>query len=228
VGTILPAGATAPFIDPTQVHYMGHSMGAIVGTGFLALMPLLGQQVLSATLANPGGEFVYLGIESPTFGPPAIAGLEEASGGLLTPGTTAFAQYLRDSQSIIDSGDPWNYIQLAVAFTPIHMVEVVGTNPPPAGCNAQAPANGCPDQVVPNDATDRLISTGGFAQASPPGIGLGSVPIHAVVKFTAGKHQSFLDPTLSAAATEEMQTEAVAFAATNGLALPVTPGAPVQ
>jgi hypothetical protein len=212
VGSItLPAPATAPYIDHTKVHFMGHSMGAIIGAGFLAVMPPTA--VLSATLANPGGQFIYLGIESPTFGPPTIAGIEQASQGLLTPGTTIFAQYARDLQSVIDSGDPWNFIALASLRHPIHMIEVIG--PPPDG-------------VVPNDSTDRLIAPGGFTQASPPGVAPGTTPLHKVVKFTAGNHSSFLLPTASSAATVEMQTEAVTFAVTNGLALPVTPGAPVQ
>jgi pimeloyl-ACP methyl ester carboxylesterase len=211
VGSItLSAPATAPYIDYTKVHFMGHSMGAIIGTGFLAVMPPAA--VLSATLANPGGQFIYLGVESPTFGPPTIAAIQKASGGLLTPGTTIFAQYTRDLQSVIDSGDPWNFIALASLRHPIHMIEVIG--PPP-------------DSVVPNDSTDRLIGAGGFTQASPPGVA-GTAPLHKVVKFTAGNHSSFLLPTASSAATVEMQTEAVSFAVTNGMALPVTPGAPVQ
>jgi pimeloyl-ACP methyl ester carboxylesterase len=227
VGTItLPSPASAPYVDPANVHYIGHSQGAIVGGAFLAVMPT--QAVLSATLANPGGEFIYLGIESPTYGPVFIPGLEKASGGLLTPGTTPFALFARDAQTVVDSGDPWNFIALASTLHPIHMIEVVGTTPPPAGCNPQTPPAGCPDQVVPNDATDRLISTGGFTQASPPGVPLGTTPLHKVVKFTAGVHASFLQPTASLAATEEMQSEAVAFAVADGFALPVTPGAPVQ
>ena len=231
VGTItLPSPATAPYIDPFNVHFIGHSQGAIIGTGFLAVMPH--QAILTATLANPGGKFAYLGIESPTFGPPTIAGLEKASNGLLTPGTTPFAQYIRDSQSILDAGDPLNFIGLAALQHPIHMIEVVGTTPPPAGCNPQTPPAGCPDQVVPNDATDLLITAGGFTQVHPPGAGNpapGSPPLPpSVVRFTAGVHSSFLDPTASSAAFFEMQTEAVTFAATDGTYLPVTPGAPVQ
>jgi pimeloyl-ACP methyl ester carboxylesterase len=229
IGSIaLPAPATAPYVNPSNVHFVGHSMGAIIGVGFLAVMPP--QAILTATLANPGGKFVYLGIESPTFGPPTIAALEQASNGLLTPGTTPFAQYLRDGQSVIDAADPWNFIGLAALQHPIHMIEVVGTTPPPAGCNAQAPAAGCPDQVVPNDSTDRLIEAGGFTQVHPPGAGPSATPLPpSVVKFTAGTHASFLDPTAgSAPATIEMQTEAATFAATNGTYLPVTPGAPVQ
>jgi len=213
VGTIaLPAPAAAPYVDPTKVHYMGHSQGAIVGTAFLAVMPPAA--VVSATLANPGGEYIYLGLESPTFGPIFIPGLEEASGGLLTPGTTPFATFARDAQTVIDSGDPWNYIALAAAQHPIHMIEIVGTTPPPAVCNPQQPAAGCPDQVVPNDATDRLVAAGGFAQAHAPGAGSpapGSPPLHEVVRFTAGVHSSFLSPAASLAVTEEMQLEAVSF-----------------
>ncbi|HYC08706.1 MAG TPA: hypothetical protein VEC10_03655 [Steroidobacteraceae bacterium] len=227
VGKItLPAPAAAPYINPAEVHYIGHSQGAIIGGAFLAVMPT--QAVLTATLANPGGEFIYIGIESPTYGPIFLPGLAEASGGLLTPGTTPFALFARDAQTVVDSGDPWNFIALASAQHPIHMIEVVGTTPPPANCNPQTPPAGCPDQVVPNDATDRLIAAGGFTQASPPGVPLGTTPLHKVVKFTAGVHASFLSPTASLAATEEMQMEAVAFALAGGLALPVTPGAPVQ
>jgi len=229
VGTItLPSPATAPYINPFNVHFIGHSQGSIIGTGFLAVMPP--KAILTGTLANPGGKFAYLAIESATFGPPTIAALEQASNGLLTPGTTPFAQYIRDGQSVFDAADPWNFIGLAALQHPIHMIEVVGTNPPPPGCNAQAPAPGCPDQVVPNVATDRLILTGGFTQVHPPGAGPSATPLPpSVVKFTAGTHSSFLDPTAgSAPATLEMQTEAVTFAATGGTYLPVSATAPVQ
>jgi hypothetical protein len=211
----LPAPASAPYIDPTKAHYMGHSMGGIVGPGFLAVMPA--QAVLTATLANPGGQFVYLGIESPTFGPPTLAGLAKASNGLLTPGTTIFAQYERDAQTVLDSGDPWNFIAQAAALHPVHLIQIVGTTPPPAGCNPNAPPAGCPDQVVPNDSTARLISAGGFAQAHFPGVA-GATPLHAFVNFTQGVHASFLDPTDNLAVTEEMQLEAVSF---TGQAIPL-------
>ena len=218
VATIqLPAPATAPYIDPTKVHYMGHSLGAIVGPGFLTAMSLLPvPPVLSVTLANPGGKFVYLGAESPTIGPIVLPKLEEASNGLLTPGTTPYAQYLRDLQTVIDSGDPWNYIAAAAATHPIHIIQVVGSSPQPAGCNANSPPpTWCPDQVVPNDATARIIATGGFTQAHPPGAA--GAALHSFVNFTAGRHQSFVDPRSDKAVTEEMQLEAISF---TGQAIP--------
>ena len=218
VATIqLPAPATAPYIDPTKVHYMGHSLGAIVGPGFLTAMSLLPvPPVLSVTLANPGGKFVYLGAESPTIGPIVLPKLEEASNGLLTPGTTPYAQYLRDLQTVIDSGDPWNYIAAAAATHPIHLIQVVGSTPQPAGCNpGSPPPTWCTDQVVPNDATARIIATGGFTQAHPPGAA--GADLHAFVNFTAGRHQSFVDPRADLAVTEEMQLEAISF---TGQAIP--------
>jgi hypothetical protein len=217
VGTILPAGATAPYIDPTSVHYIGHSQGAIVGPGFLTAISLLPvPPVLSVTLANPGGKWVYLGIESPTFGPPALAKLEAASNGLLTPGTTPFAQYVRDVQTVLDSGDPWNYIAAAAASHPIHLIQVVGSTPQPAGCGPDSPPPmWCADQVVPNDATARIIETGGFTQAHPPGAA--GPDLHAFVNFTAGRHQSFVDPRVDQAVTQEMQLEAISF---TGQAIP--------
>jgi len=232
VGTIaLPAPATAPYINPFNVHFIGHSEGSIIGTAFVAVMPP--KALLTATLANPGGKYAYLAlIESPYFAPPLTSGLEKASHGLLTPGTTPFANYVRDLQSVSDSFDPWNFIGLGALQHPIHMIEVVGSTPPPAVCNPQAPAPGCPDQLVTNASTDRLIAAGGFTQVHAPGVGNpapGSPPLPpSVVKFTAGQHGSFLNPGPSSAATLEMQTEAVTFAATDGTYLPVAPGAPVQ
>jgi hypothetical protein len=230
VGTItLPAPATAPYIDAANVHFMGHSQGSIVGPGFLAAISLLPvPPVLSVTLANPGGKWVYLGVESPTFGPPAIAQLEKASNGLLTLGTTPFAQYERDVQTVLDSGDPWNYIATASATHPIHLIQVIGSTPTnPPDCNANSPPPmWCTDQVVPNDATARIIATGDFTQAHFPGVA--GADLHPFVNFTAGVHASFVDPRADGAVTQEMQLEAVSFTGqaipAAGVLTPTTPG----
>jgi hypothetical protein len=222
----LPAPATAPYIDSTRIHYMGHSQGAIEGPGFLAVMapnPVINLQ--TATLASPGGQYLYLALESPTFGPQLIAGLEKQSNGLLTPGTTLFANYERDFQSVLDSGDPWNFIALAAELHPIHIIQVVGSTPPPAGCNPETPPDGCPDQVVPNDSTARLLSAGGFAQAHYPGVA-GATALHVFVNFTEGVHASFLDPTYNLAVTEEEQLEAVTFTGQAIPALGIAPTTP--
>lgn len=209
-------------VNAASIHFLGHSLGAITGGTLLAVVP--SSQLGSATLANPGGEVTQLLRDSPSFGPVISAGL--ASQGL-APGTTLYEQWWRDAQTVVDSGDPVNFIALSAAGHPIHLIQVVGTSPPPLGCNPAAPAAGCPDQVIPNSATQRLIVAGGLTQVHPPGAA-GTSPLHVFVNFTAGTHGSVLDPTASPAATVEMQTEAIAFALSGGTQLPVSATAPVQ
>jgi pimeloyl-ACP methyl ester carboxylesterase len=196
-------------INASSIHYLGHSLGGIVGG---TLMGVVGSGVGTATLAMPGGEVAQLLRDSPTFAPVINAGLA-AQG--LQQGTTLYEQFFRDAQTVVDAGDPINFIALATASHPIHLIQVVGS------------ATSLPDQVVPNSATQRLILAGGLTQVHPPGAG-GTTALHVYVNFTAGAHGSILDPTSSPAATTEMQTEAIAFALTSGTALPVSVTAPVQ
>jgi pimeloyl-ACP methyl ester carboxylesterase len=211
-------------VNPAAIHYLGHSLGAIEGGTFMGVIPAA--QVGTATLAMPGGEVAQLLRDSPTFAPLINAGL--AAKGLL-PGTTLYEQFFRDAQTVVDAGDPINFIALATTNHPIHLIQVAGsaTPPPAALCIVQPTPAGCPDQVVPNSATQRLIVAGGLTQVHPPGAG-GTSALHVYVNFTAGTHGSILDPTSSPAATAEMQTEAIAFALTAGTQLPVSALAPVQ
>jgi pimeloyl-ACP methyl ester carboxylesterase len=222
-------------INPLSIHYLGHSLGGIVGGTLMGV--LRPADVGTATLANPGGEVAQLLRDSPTFGPLINAGL--AAQGLLQ-GTTLYEQWWRDAQTVLDSGDPINFIALAAINHPIHLIQVVGsaTPPPAVVCLAQPTPSGCPDQVVPNSSTQRLILAGGLSQVHPPGAA-GTTALHVYVNFTAGVHGSILDPTCGVkpplsppaecvAATREMQTEAIAFALTSGTQLPVSALAPVQ
>ena len=210
-------------IDPTAIHFLGHSLGAIVGATFMGVISP--NEVGTATLANPGGEIAQLLRDSPSFAPEINAGL--AAQGLLQ-GTTLYEQFLRDAQTAIDAGDPINYIALASAHHPLHVIQVVGsaTPPSPAACTARPTPAGCPDQVVPNSATQRLILAGGLTQVHPPGAA--GAQLDAFVNFTAGTHGSIIDPTSSPAASAEMQREAIVFALTSGTQLPVSALAPVQ
>lgn len=215
-GAVIANAGNATIFAAGKTHYLGHSLGAIVGAVFLAAVP--SSEVSTGTLANPGGEISTLLIDSPTFGPQINAGLA-AQG--LTPGTTLYAQFFRDSQTVVDAGDPINYIGLATAQHPIHLLQVVGSSPPPATCNPAAPANGCPDQVVPNSATQALISASAYGPAAAAGtltrITAGQAPvvsnpagIRGYVNFVEGDHGSVIDDVVPAV-TVEMQTEAISF-----------------
>lgn len=201
-------GDTTPDIDPTRIHFLGHSLGGIVGTTFLGVTS--GAQVRTATLAMPGGEIAQLLRDSPTFGPRINAGL--AAQGLV-PGTTLYNQFFRDAQTAVDSGDPINYAAAAAAARPIHLIQVVGGGAV------------LPDQVVPNSATQRLIDRMGLTRvtaATPPGTTRG------FVNFIVGDHGSILSPAASGAATAEMQTETLLFAAGLGATITITNPAVVQ
>jgi hypothetical protein len=204
-------------IDPARIHFLGHSLGGIVGGVYLGATPA--PNIVTATLAMPGGRIANLLRESPTFGPRIIQGLT-AQG--LPPGTTLFEQFFRDAQTVIDSADPANYITAAVTARPTHIIQVVGDGTPATR-----------DQVVPNTATAYLINAAGGAitQITRPGAAgpLVNPSGHRVfVNFVAGDHASILLPTASAAATQEMQTESVSFAASAGVAINVAVPAVIQ
>jgi pimeloyl-ACP methyl ester carboxylesterase len=200
-------------IDMTNVHFVGHSLGGIVGAVYLGVMPA--SDVSTATLAMAGGGIAQLLLDSPEFGPRIIAGLQ-AQG--IQQGTTLFAQFFRDAQTAVDSGDPINFIAAAVAHHPLHLLQVVGGGSVP------------PDQVVANSATLRLILAANLQRVVvPPNAALPyafiwNQPAAAqrpgfYVNFTAGDHGSIIDPTASRAATAEMQAETVLFALGNPLAM---------
>ncbi len=195
----LTGDATAD-IDGTRIHFVGHSLGGIVGGTYLGVAT----SVRSATLAMPGGMIAQLLQDSPTFGPRINAGLQ-AQG--LVPGTTLYNQFFRDAQTVVDSGDPLNYAEAAAAACPIHLIQVVGGGAV------------LPDQVVPNSATQRLIDAMGLTQVSTLGANLVS---HGYVNFVSGDHGSILSPAASLDATREMQTETVLFAASIGTAIVIT------
>jgi pimeloyl-ACP methyl ester carboxylesterase len=219
--TIANAGGV-PIFAAAPSHYLGHSLGAIIGTVFMGVVPAT--EVSTATLASPGGKVSTLLIDSPSFAPLINQGLA-AQG--LTPGTTLYAQFFRDAQTAVDAGDPVNYISLATAQHPIHLLQVVGSTPAPANCTPSAPANGCPDQVVPNSATQAMITASPYGPAAAagalmripapaaPGPLLNPNGFRAYVNFIEGDHGSIIDDVVPAV-TAEMQGEAISFAASNG------------
>jgi pimeloyl-ACP methyl ester carboxylesterase len=212
-------------VNPSGIHYLGHSLGAIEGTSFMAVVNATGSGpvINTATLASPGGVLTTLLENSPTFAPVINAGLE-AQG--LQPGTTLYAQFFRDAQTAIDAGDPVNFVGLATAQHPIHLMQVVGGGPDAASPNGMSP----PDQVVPNSATQALIAASAYGPAgaggtltriaSPPGTP--PIPLigpaggfHAYVNFVLGDHGSIIDGVVPPV-TFEMQGEAISFALSNG------------
>lgn len=203
------ATVDAVAFDDSAIHFVGHSLGAIVGTAALGAT----DAVSSATLAMPGGGIARLLDASATFAPRIRAGL--AAAGVAYP-SPAYDQFMFAAQTVIDSADPINHGVRAAANTPIHMISVVG----------DGDAN-LPDQVVPNASavsptagTDPLAAVMGLEAITETTTDAAGV--RGIVRFTEGDHGSILDPSASAAATVEMQTQMATFMATFGTTIPVT------
>jgi len=235
-------GDGTPDVDPTRIYFFGHSLGAIVGTPLLAVDGAL----RAAVLANPGGGLVGLLDASKSFGPLISAGLAAAG---VAEGSDDYETFLRFAQTVVDSGDPINYAAAARAAHAIDLIEVRGDtvvpNNAPSTCPSPLPEGifstsallaACPASATQDvtvearelSGTDALYQAMGLDVIGPltppvmtPDVRLDPNGIHAVVQFAVGTHGSVLDPSGFPAVTQEMQSEAAAFLASDGKCLPV-------
>ena len=189
--------------DDSNIAYSGISWGAMHGTDFSAIEPLVTRSFLSV----PGGGISRFLEFSPTFRPGIRAGL--ATKGVY-PGTKEYEQFFLAWQTIWDPADPINWAAEAATNTPILLHEVIN------------------DQVVPNAVpfaplagTEPLIKVMGLdayssTQLSPDGL-------RAAGRFVPpATHGSWLSPSDSPAAFFEMQTQAATFIGSFGGAVVVT------
>ncbi|RYD14131.1 MAG: lipase [Lysobacteraceae bacterium] len=213
------AASTFPGIDASTVHFVGQSLGSIVGTTFLATDP----NVYVGVLSVPGGGIARLLDGSPTFGPRIRAGLAQSG---VVAGTPTYDTFMAAAQTVIDSGDPINfagngtYLDQRVEHAELDfkkrilVQEVVGGGDVP------------PDQVIPNrvagaptSGTEPLIAALGLRAADASSMSIDG--IRAATRFIVGNHGSLLDPTASPAATVEMQGEMASMIASYGEVLQV-------
>jgi len=179
-----------PDIDPNRVHLVTLSFGGIASMAAVKFSP----EFRSATIADSGGVITRLVRESPQQYPAIRAKLEAL--GVAENSTIYNNVLMRDAQTVIDSGDPINFVRGAQLRVPMIMSKIIG------------------DTNVPNSAFDRLVLAGGFTQASAAGATAVGPGTGRFVAVTEGGHGSILYPPYSLAATKELQTEAVLFAAT--------------
>lgn len=199
-----------PDFDPSEVYFIGHSLGGMVGAVFLAQEPT----VKSAVLGMPGGGIAKLLDGSASFGPQIAAGL--AAKGVVK-GSAEYESFLGAAQTVIDSGDPINYAPATSSGRGVLLFEVVGDG-----------AGSLPDQVVPNNVlanapagtvpsplagTDPLATFMGLTRLTTTTAGLSQ---KAWMRFTTGDHASLLSPAASLAATTVMQEAMATFLASNG------------
>ena len=105
-------------MDSSMIYFVGHSLGAIVGTPFLALE----SDVRDAALAMGGSAVAKILDGSSSFGPVISGGL--AANGVLK-GTSDYESFLGAAQTVVDSADPVNYSLDAASYAlPLRTVAV--------------------------------------------------------------------------------------------------------
>ncbi|GFO56470.1 lysophospholipase VolA [Geomonas sp. Red276] len=149
-GALVAAGVAAA--PPTEISYVGLSLGSIVGTYYLAGNTTLSTSVppyTQATLNNdmkgflsvPGGRLAYLIKESPAFSGSINAGLASVG---INVGTPTYNQFFLLTQTVVDPADPASVTTPLASGLPsrlsgrVVMQEAVG------------------DQVIPNNSTRYL------------------------------------------------------------------------
>lgn len=144
-------------IDPDNIHFVGMSLGGIVGVPFVAL----DGAIETATFNVAGGGIAKILDGSPTFEPQITAGL--AQNGVVKPGGD-YEGFMIIAQTMVDSVDPINWVdEIVTAGTPVLVQEVVG-NGDVVGCLA---ANtGCADMVVPNNVFGPLGDAWGLVSGT--------------------------------------------------------------
>jgi len=185
-------------INTSQVHYAGHSLGGIVGPACIC------SEMKSYYLNVPGGPYSEIARVSPSFAPivnALLAGLNP----LLQPNTALYTQFFRETQALLDAGDPVNYVKKLAQDRPVLFSRVIG------------------DSTVPNSTNNYFFGTAGATMLATPAPGLYPVAAGApkFVSFLEGDHSSLLDPRASLATWLEMQTHAASLVATGGTAIQV-------
>jgi hypothetical protein len=180
-------GTTPVGVDPTQIHFLSHSIGAMVG----GVHVHFSNDTRTAILANPGGPVSLIAQDSGYFGPVA----KKLIGASAAPGSYNYNMVFRDVQAALDSADPYNHVKSAAQMHPVLLFEVKG------------------DQTIPNSSTDALIAAAGLTKAKTIGPNAVAAGAGRYTLFTQGYHGTLLSPSVSAAATVEMQKQAVLFGA---------------
>jgi len=186
-------------VNAAEKIFIGHSLGAIIGTSFLGFDDTINR----ASLGMGGGGIPRFLASSPAFAPLITAGLASAGIDLNSADGNAF---INAAQTVVDSIDPINHARAAGQNTIVHMMQING------------------DSVVLNNVpgfplvgTEPLARIMGLAQVSETTQGSG------FVKFSTGYHSSILNPAdanteddidaaTSLAVFQELQSQVAQFA----------------
>ena len=237
--TNLETAATDVNVQPdgsgSNVYYVGHSLGGILGTSLVTLVNGAAQETTignenivpftAAAFVTPGAGIAKLLENSPSIGARVLAGLGQSG---LTQGTSNLELFFNVSQASLDSVEPHNFAgSLVESGTQVYLNEIYGD-----GSNRATQ-----DQTIPVAAD--VAYAGNYT--APLGMALpaplaGTEPLIMqleaatitgnaaaetganVVRFTAGTHTTIIRPTdaTGEAVFADMATNIISFFADNG------------
>ena len=220
IGNEISGALTSADFDTANVQFVGQSLGAMSGLGFVQLANTLDLALPAdlavgrAALASPGGGIFPFLLDSPSFGE-LIIGTVLAGAGLTTADpvelqTATLLAFAFAAQTVIDGSDPSNFAPgLAALGTPVYMSEIVGGET----------VNDLPDQVIPNQSSFGGLTFGGTEPlAAFLGLenvnGANSGAESGIVRFDQGSHGSLLNGDV---ATAEMQAQVISFLSDLGI-----------
>lgn len=195
-------------LDTSRKAFVGHSLGAMVGTVLLSY----DTSFSSASLAMPGGGIARLLANSGSFSPQINGALMQSG---IEVGTPAYEQFFTVAQTLTDSGDPINHAAIIAEANDrsIHLMEVIG------------------DSTIPN-----IVGSAPLSGTEPLAAQLGLTAIDmsddqgmgALVRFSVGGHGSILTPEPGMETFVEMQRQVATFAASGGQNIVITDASVIQ
>ena len=250
-------GVENPDIDTKRVYFVGHSLGGIIGTTFVAVnndpdvqsngTAAIGNadeigntnlnKIQAAAIVTSGGGIARLLENSPQIGESILAGLG-ASG--ITQGSSNFEKFMTIAQGSVDSFDAINFGAKASATTPMYLNEIYGdgsdkgtqddTIPVAADTRFAGDYTAPLGKALPAplSGTEPLIKEIGAMQVSTDS--MSAEAMDAVVRFTAGTHTTLVKPTndTEKAVFADMATNIVSFFSSDGQALSFNNGLAVK
>ncbi len=217
--------AGAATFDTSKIYFLGHSLGAIIGTTFAALEP----GVRDTAFVFGGGGVPKILDGSATFSPAIVAGLG-ANG--VNKGTADYESFVGAAQTVVDTADPVNFTsKLLDKNEGILFFEIVGGSSSPSDLvvpNTVPDGNDSGNTVPsPLSGTEPLLALLGISTPVNTDQGPGTTNLKHSVKFVVGNHRSLLSPAADEVnsaetnlkVTTEIQSITATFLASDGVYL---------
>lgn len=219
----------------SNVYYVGHSLGGILGTSLVTLVNGAAQEATignenivpftAAAFVTPGAGIAKLLENSPSIGASVLAGLGQSG---LTQGTSNLELFFNVSQASLDSVEPHNFAgSLVDSRTQVYLNEIYGDGSNRATQDQTIPV--AADVAYAGDYTAPLgmALPAPLAGTEPLIMQLEAATITGnavaadganVVRFTAGTHTTIIRPTdaTGEAVFADMATNIISFFADDG------------